>query len=72
MSEVENNETPVENEEKDYVEDGKNKFIVKCKFCGSRILDKKSAKYITIEVTVLIYYFLFVSFSDRSNLLCKL
>ncbi|CAH0596879.1 unnamed protein product [Chrysodeixis includens] len=49
MSEVEHKETPVENEEKEYVEDGKNKFIVKCKFCGSRILDKKSAKYITLE-----------------------
>ncbi|XP_075985256.1 RAB interacting factor STRAT [Anticarsia gemmatalis] len=49
MSEVENNETPVENAPKDYVEDGKNKMIVKCKFCGSKILDKKSADYMTLE-----------------------
>lgn len=49
MSEVENKVVPVESEEKDYVEDGKNKLIVKCKFCGSKILDKKSAKYITLE-----------------------
>ncbi|KAJ8709998.1 hypothetical protein PYW07_009364 [Mythimna separata] len=49
MSEVENADVPVANEEKDYVEDGKNKLIVKCKFCGSKMLDKKSAKYITLE-----------------------
>lgn len=72
MSEVENIETPVEKNEKDYVEDGKNKFIVKCKFCGSRILDMKSAEYITLEVTVLIYYFLFLCVSVRNNLLGKL
>ncbi|XP_021191466.3 guanine nucleotide exchange factor MSS4 homolog [Helicoverpa armigera] len=49
MSEVESTEVAVENEQKDYVEDGKNKLNVKCKFCGSKILDKKSAKYITLE-----------------------
>ena len=53
MSEVENNEVAVVTEQKDYVEDGKNKLVVKCKFCGSKILDKKSAKYITLEVIFL-------------------
>lgn len=51
MSELENKELLQEEGSKDYVEDGKNKFIVKCKFCGSKILDKKVAKYITQEVT---------------------
>uniref|UniRef100_A0A2A4K5D2 Uncharacterized protein n=1 Tax=Heliothis virescens TaxID=7102 RepID=A0A2A4K5D2_HELVI len=49
MSEVENSEVAVENEQKDYIEDGKNKLNVKCKFCGSKILDKKSAKYIKLQ-----------------------
>ncbi|CAG5054931.1 unnamed protein product [Parnassius apollo] len=40
---------PAEMSQKDYVEDGQNKLIIKCKFCGSKILDKKSAKYITQE-----------------------
>lgn len=50
MSDLENKELPKEEGSKDYVEDGKNKLIVKCKFCGSKILDKKVAKYITQEV----------------------
>ncbi|XP_047540243.1 guanine nucleotide exchange factor MSS4 homolog [Vanessa atalanta] len=32
-----------------YVENGTNKLIVKCKFCGSKILDKKSGKYMKQE-----------------------
>jgi hypothetical protein len=51
MSEVENKETPVEDAPKDYVEDGKNKLIVKCKFCGSKILEKKTARYVAQEVS---------------------
>lgn len=62
MSEVENKEVSVESEQKDYVEDGKNKLVVKCKFCGSKILDKKSAKYITLEVIFVTFYFLFGGF----------
>lgn len=50
MSELEKKELPQEEDSKDYVEDGKNKLIVKCKFCGSKILDKKVAKHITQEV----------------------
>lgn len=50
MSELENKELPQEEELKDYVENGKNKLIVKCKFCGSKILDKKVAKHIKQEV----------------------
>uniref|UniRef100_A0A1E1WAU3 Guanine nucleotide exchange factor MSS4 homolog n=1 Tax=Pectinophora gossypiella TaxID=13191 RepID=A0A1E1WAU3_PECGO len=49
MSEPENQEISVEEGSKVYVEDGKNKLVVKCKFCGSKMLDKKSAKYITQE-----------------------
>ncbi|XP_034825996.1 guanine nucleotide exchange factor MSS4 homolog [Maniola hyperantus] len=30
-------------------EDGFNKLVVKCKYCGSKILDKKSGKYIAQE-----------------------
>ncbi|XP_048001127.1 guanine nucleotide exchange factor MSS4 homolog [Leguminivora glycinivorella] len=41
----------VENKE-DLVEDGKNKMNVKCKFCSSKILDKKSANYITQEMAL--------------------
>lgn len=50
MSELENKELLQQEESKDYVEDGKNKLIVKCKFCGSKMLDKKVAEYITQEV----------------------
>lgn len=50
MSELENNELPQEEGSKDCVEDGKNKLIVKCKFCGSKILDKQTAEYVTQEV----------------------
>lgn len=60
MSEVENNETPVENEPKDYVEDGKNKMLVKCKYCGSKILDKKSADYMILEVKLKATSMLFI------------
>lgn len=58
MSEVTNIEVPVENEQKDYVEDGKNRLRVNCKFCGSKILEKKSANYITLEVTPLSTFFM--------------
>lgn len=50
MSELEDKELPQEEGSKDYVENGKNRLIVKCKFCGSKILDKKAATYITQEV----------------------
>lgn len=69
MSEVENKVVQVESEEKDYVEDGKNKLIVKCKFCGSKILDKKSAKYITLEVIFQTLYFHFGAFFSICGLL---
>ncbi|CAB3244879.1 unnamed protein product [Arctia plantaginis] len=49
MSEIEHKEPPVANELKDYIEDGKNKMIVKCKFCGSKMLDKNSATFITLQ-----------------------
>ncbi|CAG9792834.1 unnamed protein product [Diatraea saccharalis] len=49
MSEIENKDTVTEEIQKDFVEDGKNKLIVKCKFCGSKILEKKTAKYVTQE-----------------------
>lgn len=52
MSEVENKEIVQKDEQKDYVEDGKNKFLVNCKFCGSKILEKKTAEYVNIEVNV--------------------
>lgn len=50
MSEVENKEITQEDATKDYVEDGKNKLLVKCKFCGSKILEKKTARYVAMEV----------------------
>ncbi|XP_038218453.1 guanine nucleotide exchange factor MSS4 homolog [Zerene cesonia] len=31
------------------VEDGTNKLLVRCKFCGSKILDRKSGKYMKQE-----------------------
>lgn len=34
----------------DVVEDGFNKLVVKCKYCGSKMLDKKLGKYILQEV----------------------
>ncbi|GBP20905.1 Guanine nucleotide exchange factor MSS4 homolog [Eumeta japonica] len=46
-------DTPVTddlNDNVEYVEDGKNKLVVRCKFCGSKILDKKAAKYISKEM----------------------
>ncbi|KAL0861722.1 hypothetical protein ABMA27_009201 [Loxostege sticticalis] len=49
MSEVVNKDTVPDEAQKDYVEDGKNKLLVKCKFCGSKILEKKTAKYVAIE-----------------------
>lgn len=39
-------ETPNE-----YVENGKNKFVACCKFCGSKILDKQVGQYIVLEVS---------------------
>ncbi|XP_023934341.1 guanine nucleotide exchange factor MSS4 homolog [Bicyclus anynana] len=33
----------------DLVENGLNKLVVKCKYCGSKILDKKLGKYILQE-----------------------
>lgn len=68
MSEVENAEVAVANEQKDYVEDGKNKLVVKCKFCGSKILDKKSAKYIILEVLYFHFGPLFYFHSNKFSL----
>ncbi|XP_041972526.1 guanine nucleotide exchange factor MSS4 homolog [Aricia agestis] len=34
----------------DLVENNSNKYVLKCKFCASKILDKKSAKYVVQEV----------------------
>lgn len=42
-------EEKTENEH-EHVEDGRNKRTVKCKFCGSKILDKKAANFVTQEV----------------------
>lgn len=50
------------NNSNEYVEDGANKMIVKCKFCGSKMLDKKAAKYIIDEVIITIHI-LFQPFS---------
>lgn len=36
----------------EYVENGTNKLIVKCKFCGSKMLDKKSGKFVKQEVNI--------------------
>lgn len=52
MSEVVNKDTVPDAAQKDYVEDGKNKLLVKCKFCGSKILEKKTAKYVALEVNI--------------------
>ncbi|XP_004927541.1 guanine nucleotide exchange factor MSS4 homolog [Bombyx mori] len=49
MAEMENDVSPIETEQREYVEDGKNKLVVQCKFCGSKILDKKSSNYIAQE-----------------------
>ncbi|CAF4873894.1 unnamed protein product [Pieris macdunnoughi] len=46
MSDADTNDA-VENE---YVEDGSNKLLVKCKFCGSKILERKSGKFVTKEI----------------------
>ncbi|CAH2097881.1 unnamed protein product [Euphydryas editha] len=43
---VEKNGIEVSNE---YVENGTNKLIVKCKFCGSKMLDKKSGTFVKQE-----------------------
>lgn len=40
----------VEKVDNEYVEDGSNKLLVKCKFCGSKILEKKAGKFVTQEV----------------------
>ncbi|XP_013194389.2 guanine nucleotide exchange factor MSS4 homolog [Amyelois transitella] len=48
MSETEASSAVSEDTTK-YVEEGKNKLIVKCKFCGSKILEKKTATYISQE-----------------------
>lgn len=52
MSESENQEFTLKEGTNDYVEDGKNKLVVKCKFCGSKILDMKCGKYIVQEVSI--------------------
>ncbi|XP_053618446.1 guanine nucleotide exchange factor MSS4 homolog [Plodia interpunctella] len=49
MSEAETNNATPEDAQNEYIEDGKNKLIVKCKFCGSKILEKKTATYILQE-----------------------
>lgn len=40
----------VEKVDNEYVEDGTNKLLVKCKFCGSKILDRKAGKFVAQEV----------------------
>lgn len=52
MSEPETVEKNSEKLSNEYVEDGTNKLVVKCKFCGSRILDKKLGAYINQEVNI--------------------
>ncbi|KAJ2940904.1 hypothetical protein O0L34_g10165 [Tuta absoluta] len=49
MSEAESQANCEGEGSKDYVEDGKNKCVVKCKFCGSKMLEKKCADYVTQE-----------------------
>lgn len=53
MSETENKELAKGEGSNEFVEDGRNKLIVKCKYCGSKMLDKKSADYIIQEVLLL-------------------
>ncbi|CAK1543393.1 unnamed protein product [Leptosia nina] len=36
----------------EFVEDGTNKLIVKCKYCGSKILDRKAGKFVTDEINL--------------------
>lgn len=53
MSETEKNGKTLsaDMKEKDFVEDGKNKLVIKCKFCGSKILEKKSGTYTIQEAS---------------------
>lgn len=50
MSESDNIDKNSEKLSNEYVENGTNKLVVKCKFCGSRILDKKFGVYVNQEV----------------------
>lgn len=50
-----------ENTSEKFVEDGKNKMIIKCKYCGSKILEKKAGTFLVQEVSVLGSY---VPYSD--------
>lgn len=43
-----------ENTSNEFVENGTNKLVVKCKFCGSKILDKKFGVYIEQEVKYIV------------------
>ncbi|XP_045488483.1 guanine nucleotide exchange factor MSS4 homolog [Pieris rapae] len=36
--------------ENEYVEDESNKLLIKCKFCGSKILERKSGKFVIKEI----------------------
>ncbi|XP_072948101.1 guanine nucleotide exchange factor MSS4 homolog [Epargyreus clarus] len=50
MSEANNSSKSQDDLAKQFVEDGTNKLVVKCKFCGSKILDKNSGKYVSQEI----------------------
>lgn len=54
MSDADSKDTPAEAGAAEYVEDGKNKMIVKCKFCDSKILERKTASYLTQEVSTFV------------------
>ncbi|KAL4717505.1 hypothetical protein ACJJTC_000654 [Scirpophaga incertulas] len=49
MSEPEVNTNEEKKGTSDFVEDGKNKMVIKCKYCLSKILEKKTAVYVEQE-----------------------
>ncbi|XP_050356249.1 guanine nucleotide exchange factor MSS4 homolog [Nymphalis io] len=49
MSNPDNMDNNATEDSNQYVENGTNKLNVKCKFCGSKILDKNSGKYMKLE-----------------------
>ncbi|CAG9570609.1 unnamed protein product [Danaus chrysippus] len=52
MSDTEIVQNKSEEASNDFVEDGSNKLVVKCKFCGSKILEKKTGKFVVQEMNL--------------------
>lgn len=52
MSDTEIVQSKSEEASSEFVEDGSNKLVVKCKFCGSKILEKKTGKFVVQEVHI--------------------